>query len=194
MLSVVAEGYCDILACRKLIHSTGHEIEREFNCRGKGNLDKRLHGFVAAAEHFDWLVLRDLDADDICAPQLIARLVRTPLPARLRFRIAVRAVEAWLFSDAGSLATWLKVSEGAVPRDPEALADPKAAMAHLAARSRDRNLREGMTPDPHSGARVGPEYESCLADFVQNHWSPESAIEAGRSNSLGRAMAALKAL
>lgn len=189
---VAAEGLCDLAAIQKLLEDRGHEIEREFNCRGKGNLNKRLSGFVAAADHFDWFILRDLDRDASCAPELIAQLVRGGVPPRMVLRIAVRTLETWLFADRVELARWLHVSQNLIPRNPEALPDPKSTLANVASRSRDRSIRERMAPDPHSGASVGPEYEAALLQFIRDVWSPRRAIASEASDSLCRAANALQ--
>jgi hypothetical protein len=100
------------------------------------------------------------------------------------FRVAVRAVEAWLLADRESLAGFLRVSPSRVPPDPESLDEPKQAMVNLARQSRSRAVQEDMVPRPGSGRSVGPAYASRLIEFAQSTWRPE--IAATRSDSLRR--------
>jgi hypothetical protein len=137
------------------------------------------------------MVLVDLDNDHDCAPPL--RLSWLPQPAPyLCFRIAVRAVEAWLLADAEQIADFLRVARGKVPANPEMLDSPKSAMVALARASRRRDVREDMVPRDGSGRVVGPAYASRLIEFASSLWRPE--IAAQRAESLRRAIDCLHPL
>jgi hypothetical protein len=125
----------------------------------------------------------DLDADAGCAPPL--RAVWLPQPAPMMcFRVAVRAVEAWLLADREQLARFLGIAASRVPLAPETVLDPKRALVDLAARSRRRAIREDMVPRSGSGRSVGPAYASRLIEFVDGYWRPEMATN--NSDSLRR--------
>lgn len=193
-LTIAAEGSCDLAMMRRMVDSAGHQVDREFNCRGKGNLDKRLPGYINACAHYNWFVLRDLDRDHACAPGLLGMLAPQGIPDRMLFRIAVRSMESWLLADRDAISGWLRVPKRQVDSSPEDLQDPKGYLASLASRSSSKELRQRMSPDDRSGARVGPEYESSITEFISQHWKPTRAADGGLSPSLSRAMAALASL
>lgn len=194
LFGLVAEGQCDIEVGRRLLIARGHELDMEFNCRGKGNLDKRLPGFTTAARNAGshWLVIRDLDADADCPPTLVANLIPGACPASLRFRIASKAIESWLMADRDALADWLQISATNLPRAPEQVDHPKRFLADVSRRSRSRDLRERMAADSRSGAVVGPDYEGAISEFIRGIWNPDRASESGLAISLTRALAALE--
>ena len=113
--------------------------------------------------------------------------------AGMCYRVAVRAVEAWLLADVERLAAYLGISQALIPRTaPDQDDDPKRTLVNLARRSRKRAIREGMAPRPESRVRVGPAYLSCVQAFVsadKNAWRPLVAQE--RSDSLRRCLLAL---
>lgn len=193
-ISLAAEGQCDIELGKRLILSAGHQLANDFNCRGKGNLDKKIGGFARAARHSPWLIIRDLDRDAECPPDLVRALLQEDLPERLCFRIAVRSMESWLLADWQNFADWLQLSPDLIPRQPELLEHPKRFVADLARRSRSREVRERLAPDPESGAQVGPEYEAAVAEYIRGHWNPERASACERSESLRRTLQALARL
>ena len=133
----------------------------------------------------------DLDREADCAPPLCEAWLPAPAP-HLCFRVAVRAIEAWLMADAETLVSFLGVARSRVPRDPENVAHPKQAMVELARRSRRRAIREDMVPREGSGRQVGPAYSSRLMEYAGSRWRPEVAAQ--HSASLQRAIACLEIL
>lgn len=190
-VNAAVEGYTDEAVIRSLCHSVGLEVANVYGRKGKDFIDRQLAGYNNAARFSPWLVLRDLNRDADCAPQLVHCLL--PKPAQhMMFRIVVRKVEAWLLADVESCARYLSVSQSVITADPESLDDPKAALIELARRSKSRTIREDMVPRPGSGATEGPAYASHLAEFARRHWSPVSA--GGRSDSLARCLRRLQDL
>jgi hypothetical protein len=111
------------------------------------------------------------------------------------FRIAVRAVEAWLLADRERVAQFLGVRPARVPHDPDGLDDPKEAVVNLARQSRRHAIRNELVPSARSGRRVGPLYTARMIEFVgdeQDGWRPEFAAKA--SNSLARCLKSLPRL
>ena len=191
-LSIYAatEGYPDEAVVRSLCREIGITVDRIFNCGGKSELDRKIRGYNQASRRWHWLVLRDLDSDADCAPELSRTILPDPAPF-MAFRIAVRSVEAWLMADADALAAFLRVTKGRVPTDPEMVPDPKAEMIRLGSNSRSRIIRDDMVPRPGSGARQGPGYAARLAEFAERHWRPR--VAATVSDSLDRCLRCLAA-
>lgn len=191
-LSIYAatEGYPDEVVVRSLCREIGISVDRIFNSRGKAKLDQRIPGYNQASRGSHWLVLRDLNSDADCAPELRRRLLPDPAPF-MAFRIAVRSVGAWFMADAEALARFLRIPKVQIPADPERVPDPKAEMVRLASNSRSRVVKQDMVPRSGSGARQGPGYAALLADFAEQHWRP--GVAATVSDSLDRCLRCLAA-
>ncbi len=182
----------DEAVVRKLIREAGAEAGEVYGKRGKGHLRQKMGGYLHAARYSCWLVLVDLDRDYECAAAMRAAWINKPQPPRLCFRVAVRAVEAWLFADAESIALFLGVTRSQIRSQPEMLPDPKGTLVELAARSRRREIRKDIVPRPGSQRKVGPAYASRMIEFTKQHWRPQAAAE--RADSLRRALQALQNL
>jgi hypothetical protein len=170
-ISAAVEGIVDEAVARTLILFSGAIPGPVYGKQGKPFLQQRIRGYNTAAHHAPWVVLVDLDRDHDCAPPLFAAWLPQVAP-RLCFRVAMRAVEAWLLAD------------------PEALDNPKLTMVALARASRRRDIREDMVPREGSGRPVGPAYASRLIEFTSSSWRPQSAAQ--RANSLWRAIECLR--
>jgi len=182
-VTLVVEGDTDAFVARRLIAEHGLQVGPQYVQNGKHALDQRLAGYNSAARHSCWLVLRDLDHDAACAPELRQKLLSSPAP-HMRLHIVVRAIEAWLVADAERVARFLSVAASAVPRDPERIEHPKRALVDLARRSRRSTIRGAMVPAPGTTAGVGPGYAVLVAEFTNEHWRPD--VAATRSESLAR--------
>jgi hypothetical protein len=101
-------------------------VSAVYGLRGKGHLDRQLRGYNNAARFSSWLVLRDLDTDALCAPDLVHRMLPDGA-ANMRFRIAVKAVESWLMADLEGFSHFIGVPRSIVPINSEGIADPKRA-------------------------------------------------------------------
>lgn len=190
-ISAAVEGSTDEAVVRNLIHHVGAVPGKVYVQRGKGNLRQRINGFSHAARVSPWLILVDLDQDAPCAAPLCRDWLPHPAPL-LCFRVAVRALEAWLMADTDALASYLSINKTRVPADPEAEADPKRTLVNLARRSRRTAIVKDMVPREGSGRSEGPAYASRITEFAENHWRPDVAAE--RSDSLRRAIACLRRL
>jgi hypothetical protein len=190
-VSVAVEGIVDEAVARRLVCSAGAHLGPVYGKQGKPHLQQRISGYNAAANHSPWLVLVDLDRDHDCAPPLRAAWLPKLAP-HLCFRIAVRAVEAWLLADRERIAAFLAVALRRVPADPEMLSNPKTTMVDLARASRRRDIREDMVPKDGSGRPIGPAYPSRLIEFASSSWRPD--VAARHADSLRRAIDCLKRL
>ena len=182
-ITIAVEGPHDEAICRRLFHLFGHVVRTVHVTRGKNRLDEKLGGFNNAARFSPWLILRDLNGDAVCPPDLIRQLLPDPAP-HMMLRIAVCAVESWLLADPANLAPFLGVRLADIPLTPEAIARPKRALVDAAARSRYPRIKRDIVPRPNSGVEVGPGYTGRLLEFVTTRWDPEHA--ATRSDSLTR--------
>lgn len=159
--------------------------------RGKAHIDRYIRGYNSAARFTPWIVLRDLDSDAQCAPDLVGRLL--PAPSQwMTLRIAVRAIESWLLADPEALSDYLRVRRALVPQDPESLPDPKGALVALAAKSRLAAIRADMVPAAGMTSRVGPAYSSRISEFALTRWRPGIARQ--RSDSLRRCIESVRSL
>jgi hypothetical protein len=184
-VSLAAEGSLDFAVLRRLIASAGLRPGDEYGNRGKSYIDQRLARWNLAAQWQPWVVLRDLDRDAGCAPQLLSKLIGER-SAGLCLRIAVHEVEAWLLADREGFSRHFLVPRAKVPLRPESLLDAKATLLELIDRSK-RKDRTRVVVRARSGEReAGPEYNAVLADFVSQHWQPTQAAEA--SDSLARTL------
>lgn len=191
-LTAVVEGTADRAALTRLFAWVGLPGCPTIHLtRGKNELDRKLAGLNQAARGSSWLVLRDLDRDADCAPELVRSLLPHPSPGML-LRIPVRALEAWLLADRPGMARFLGISESRIPEQPETLERPKRSLVDLARKSRKIALRKDMVPDPGLSSEVGPAYSARIIEFVSRHWDPERA--AVHSESLNRCLQRLRRL
>jgi len=189
LITAAVEGYPDEAVVQRLCEITNLQIETIHIKRGKGNLDKKLKGYNNAAKLSPWLVLRDLDHDADCAPELCERLLPDAIP-NMHFRIAVREVEAWLMGDAGSCAQYFSIPKTKFPSGPETLEKPKEELIRIIKRYGSKDIIEEMVPLPGGIAKEGPAYASRVADFARNHWSPLAAAKV--CDSLQRCLSRLQ--
>lgn len=188
-ICAAVEGVVDEVVAARLIRHVGAIPGPAYGRKGKPHLHQQISGYNQAAQRAPWLVLVDLDQEADCAPPM--RQVWIPAPAPMFcFRIAVRAIEAWLMADAEALASFIGVSRTRIPRDPETIGNPKTELVNIAARSRRRAIREDMVPREGSGRAVGPAYPSRLIEFASEQWRPTEA--AATSESVRRAIACLE--
>lgn len=189
-VTVAVEGPSDEAVLRRVLAFAGLDVDVVHGQQGKAYLDKQLRGFNNAARFHPWVVLRDLDRDADCAPELLPTLL--PKPASwMRLRLAVRAVEAWLLADRDRVTEFFSVPMTAVPTSPDDLDDPKRALVALARRSTSRAVRNDMLPENTTSA-IGPGYTARLIEFAMSAWRPTEARR--HSPSLERAVGRLRRL
>jgi hypothetical protein len=193
IVDALVEGLLDEAAARKLIRHAGHEFGICFGKAGAGTIRRTLPGFNARARWGDpLLVLVDqMDTGADCPPEFVA----TWLPERcdkLLLRAVVRELESWLLADRAGMAAFLGVSEALIPRDPEALPNPKETLVNLARRSRRRIIRDWMLPAEGSRHPIGSGYTLAMEEFTLRKWDVDAAAE--RAKSLRRCIARLCAI
>ncbi len=189
-VTIACEGPTDAAVLVRLLGWMGIPARPETYIKGgKGKLDQKLRAYNAAARHAPWLVVRDLDADPRCAPEVVRALLPDPA-ATMCFRLAVRKIEAWLLADRIAAAGSLVISADLITLDPDSLPDPKAELIRLARGSRSRSVRGALVPAAGSSRTVGPEYTAWLIEFAMGVWNPDRAVVG--SPSMASCAAALR--
>jgi len=190
-VTIAVEGQTDAAVVRRILGDHGIAVAYEYGLRGKSDIDLKLRAYNAAARYSNWFVLRDMDGDAQCPADLVAALL--PRPSRkMRFRIAVRAIESWLLADAAGFSSYFSVAPHHVPEDPEALADPKAALIRVAEKSRSRAVRNDVVPAAGTTALVGPAYTTRIVEYAASSWSWSRGVQ--RSGSLRRCIRSVEAI
>lgn len=149
-------------------------VSSVINRGGFGYLKSKIDGFNKSAKGLPFLVLTDLD-QYTCPSALVQDWLDKPLNPNLIFRVAVREVEAWILGDRENFSSFLGISADLVPFAPETLADPKRTLVQLASRTRKADIRHRLVPRQNMTATQGPEYNSCLTEFVASVWSPSAS-------------------
>ncbi len=155
---------------------------------GFGYIKNKIMGFNRAARGNPFLVLTDLDLA-ACPPELIDQWLTTPKHPNLIFRIAVREVEAWLLADQKGFARFSLISEKRIPANSEGIPNPKEQLIELVKHSPLADLRTDIVPRQGTTAKIGPNYNGRLIEFVNSKWDIEMAQK--NSTSLLKAVKAL---
>jgi hypothetical protein len=165
-------------------------IGNTYNGNGFGYIKKNIKGFNQASKTIPFFVLTDLDQYE-CPSELINNWLNSiPKNKNLIFRVAIREIEAWLLADRVGFSKYLGVSIVHLPLSPESEMDAKRKLISIAARSRNRSIKEDITPK-NENAQVGPNYNGRLGEYVFNHWNIDEAML--NCESLKRAVRCLEA-
>ncbi len=187
-INMLVEGAQDEAVAKKLLTHVGLEVGAVYGRSGKAYLLKRAHIYNRAAYFAPWFVLVDLDGDAHCPSQALAQWLPNPAD-NMRFRIAVRSIEAWLLADRENIAQFLSVNLSKIPHRIDTDPNPKQTLINITRASRNKTIREDIVPRQESGAKVGPLYVSRLSHFVENYWQPGEAAK--HSESLPRCIRSL---
>ena len=185
------EGETDVPIAERMLRLIAVEPVRTLVAGGKSKLDSKIPGLNRSGANLNWLIMRDLDHDESCPPELIRRLLSGNSPSsRVSIRVPVRAVESWILADVDGFSQEFSVGRNHVPSRPDDLESPKRELVDLCRRSRRSEIKAAMVPRSSGGRLVGPEYANRISAFVRRRWDPERA--AHRSPSLCRALVALR--
>jgi len=99
-------------------------------------------------------------------------------------------IESWVMAHRESFAEFFFISLDRIPQDMDELSDPKQFLINLVRHSRPKRLRADIIPNTGSTAKVGPDYNNRLSQFVQNKWNVFEAEM--HSKSLRRALFRIK--
>ncbi len=165
-----------------------YEIYQSYSGQGFGYLKTNIKGFNQASIINPHFMLTDLDRYE-CPMALRNDWIDFELQDNFIFRIAVREVESWVLADRESLSRYFNVALANFPIKPDLESDPKNTLIQLARRSKKREIREDIVPI-NTNAKIGPNYNGCLSEYVFKFWSIENAIL--NSESLERTYLKLK--
>jgi hypothetical protein len=102
-VNVLVEGSTDEPVAKRLLKHSGLEVGIVYGRKGKPDLLRRLPNYNQAAQFAPWFIVVDLDTDSQCPSQALSKWLPDP-SIGMRFRIAVRAIEAWLLADKENMA------------------------------------------------------------------------------------------
>jgi hypothetical protein len=176
----VVEGITDVPIAKKIIAEAGRSVADVYELGGKARVNAKIPDFNRVARYQSWLVLRDLDRDDVnaCICELRLQLLRkNACTPGLALRFAIRASESWLLSDADGIVDFFDVPSARVPARADRLMAPKGALVALCKYSKRRDIRDGMLPTKRSTARVGPRYTSLIRRFAEERWDIAAAMK-----------------
>ena len=194
VVTAAVEGDLDEALLRRILDDVGMSVRAVYGRKGKRFLLQSINGYNNAARCAPWIVLVDLDRDCDCAPPCAQKWLARP-STQMCFRVAVRAVEAWLLADRERLAQLLGVNMAWLPTNPDCLDDPKRELIDLARRSRRRAVRDDLVPRQGSGRSVGPLYTTRMIEFLEDDtagWRLDQALRV--SESLERCVLRLRNL
>jgi len=195
-IDYLCEGRSDEPACRKLITAAGAvpgaSFMRPLRGTGKHNVDSRIPGLNAGAKHGNpVLVLRDLDKDAVCAPELVKILV-TERDPNLLLRICVHEMESWLLADREGYADHAGIRISLLPSDPEEIKDPKQLILNLADSGRARKLATFIKAKRRLGVQDWAILGEWHGEFAEDKWNIAAAMSSGKVPSLNRAIQAIR--
>ena len=189
-LNIAVEDTVSEEVIRRLVrdYRPDARINHCYGRTGYGLLRKRILNWNIAASRLPFLVLTDLDKA-ACAPSLIREWLPQGVHPNLLLRVAVREIESWILADYQGWSIFLGLNPTPLSMDVEELGDAKAALLKTVKKSR-RSLRADLLPQKGTSARVGPNYNGRIIEFVASHWQPEQARQ--RAASLDRTIRALQ--
>jgi hypothetical protein len=150
-----------------------YRVKTRYNARGFGYIKANISGFNEASVAISFFVLTDLD-NNPCPISLKTDWLHQPLHPNLIFRVAVKEVESWLLADREGFSTYIGINMANMPLVPDQTPDPKQTLINLVRRSRKRSIKQDIVPK-NDRARIGPDYNNRLAEYVQMHWNIDRA-------------------
>jgi hypothetical protein len=175
-INIVVEDLLTELTIKKILNNykDKFQLHNIFGKRGFGYIKSRITNFNAAAKNIPYLIITDLDQYD-CPPSLCKEWFTFTKNPNLIFRIAVKEIETWLIADRKNFSGFLKIPENRISKEVESISDPKEFIIKLATRSPNREMRSSIVPKLKSTAKIGPNYNDCLARFIINYWDIDLA-------------------
>ncbi len=191
LIHLILEGHLEEPVAERLLEHSGHYRGDIYGQKGFGYIMTKAHKLAPLATGGGAvLVLTDFrDSGAACPPEALnkyfpRRLSKQPPAFLLRF--AEMELESWLLADREAMADFLQISPATIPVEPDKEAFPKRAIVNLAARSKNRDIKQALVPPKKHGGMVGKGYLRTMSDFVRNHWRPPEA--ARNSPSLERCL------
>ena len=188
---LATEDVLSELVAATLVKEVGFKTTRNLRQGGFGYLKSNIAKFCNLARTCPVVLFADLDRKT-CPPRLIEEWMgRNAAPPNLVIRVVVREIESWLLADHVAMRGLLGARAGALPRDPDTLADPKRALLGLAAGA-SRRVREELLADNGAVASQGIGYNALLGKLIRDDWNSDRAAQL--SPSLAKARVRLREL
>lgn len=184
-INLVFEDDLSEFVMTRLLDSFGqkYHIGNTYNGQGFGYIKTNIRGFNQASIASPFFVLTDLD-NYSCPIDLLEDWIKFPRNPNFIFRIAVREIESWILADIDGFSKFIGVSSSNFPNNPDLEVDPKRTLINLVKRSRKRSLKSDIIPI-NENAKIGPNYNGALMEFVFKEWSVSRAMQ--KSESLRKA-------
>lgn len=191
-ITLAVEDSLSEVVAKKLLMQTQRKY-RVIQCLGKngfGYLKSKINAFNQAAKGMPFFVLTDQDSTEDCPPSKISKWMNQPCNPNLIFRVAVMEIESWVMADRTAFAEFLSIPLNKLPQKTDSIKDPKQFLLSLAKKSRYGKLKADLVPQPGSTAKVGPDYNNRLIQFVQKEWNTHQASQ--NSESLAKTLKRLR--
>jgi hypothetical protein len=174
-INLVFEDAISEFTMLKLLNSLGDKFipDQSYPGHGYGYIKTNLSGFNQAAISCSFFVLADLDNHQ-CPIALKNDWLKKKQNPNLIFRVAVKEIESWLLADRIGFSDFTGVPVVNIPANPELENDPKQTLINVAKKSRKRTIREDIVPI-NNNAKIGPNYNDRLMQFVSEYWDIERA-------------------
>jgi len=95
-------------------------------------------------------------------------------------------------ADRENFANFLNKTPSIIPYNVEEINHPKEFLLNIIEKFAPRSLKKNMLPAKNTTAKIGPEYNSILCNFILRNWNLQNAIE--HSLSLKKTVLALEKL
>ncbi len=184
-INLAVEDSLSEAVARKILYQSdnNYNIANCLSRRGCGYLKSKMKAFNEAAMVMPFLVL--IDQDNGCPPEKVKKWLKHKANPKLIFRIAVMEIEAWVMADRKAISSFLSIPITIFPTKMDDIKDPKQCLLNFVKKSRSKILIDDIVPKHGSTAKVGPNYNACLSEFVRKSWDVYEAIK--YSESLRRA-------
>ncbi len=181
-LNLAVEDLVSETVIRTIIKQSGRPflIGRCYGKKGAGYLKSKIRGFNNAAKGIPFFVLTDLDQVE-CVPILLQSWVNIPLHPNFIFRVAVKEIESWILADRKNFAQYFQISIKYIPKNTDEILDPKRELIKIVSKSKKRDLKEAIVPQKGGTARIGPDYNAKICEFINTKWNVYSAMKFSRS-------------
>ncbi|MBW1694201.1 MAG: hypothetical protein JRJ41_08580 [Deltaproteobacteria bacterium] len=189
-ITLAVEDSLSEAVARKILYQSdkNYHVTNCLGLKGSGYLKAKINSFNKAAKELPFLVLTD--QDNGCPYDKIKEWLNYKAHSNLIFRIAVMEIESWVMADRVAFSDFLSIPVSALPYKMDEIRDPKQFLLTRVRKSRSRNLVLDIVPGFGSTAKIGPNSNGRLSDFVRNRWDVHEAIK--YSDSLYRAFQKLQ--
>lgn len=166
---------------------------KPFSKRGKDYIDHNISRY-AKMKPGRIIVLRDLDNDYVCAPELKKqKLGSNQGGSNFIFRIIVKEVEAWLIADKESALNFFKLNKSVLDSVvPEDMVHPKKELLEMIRKGnlKSKEKERFYIAKPDGTLQQAYSYNAAIGEYVEM-WSIDRARE--NAPSLDRAIKAIAA-